>query len=54
MADGPATGKDATDYDVGILDEPRKSVLIDEKDHCGVKAHVVDRNDRVVKLGKGR
>ncbi len=50
---GPATGEDATDYVVGIPDEPRKCVLFDEKEHCGVKvkAHVVDRKDRVVKYG---
>jgi hypothetical protein len=54
MAGGPATGEDATDYDVGILEKLRKSVLFDEKDHCGVKAHVVDQNDCVVKFGNGR
>jgi hypothetical protein len=53
MAGGPATGEDATDYEVGIPDELRKSVLFDGKEHCGVKAHVVDRKDRVVKYGKG-
>jgi hypothetical protein len=53
MAGGPATGEDATDYDVGIPDELRKSVLFDGKEHCGVKAHVVDQKDRVAKYGKG-
>jgi hypothetical protein len=41
MVGGPAPGKDATDYDVGILDKLRKSVLFDEKDHCGVEALVI-------------
>jgi len=54
MAGGPATGEDATDYDVGIPDELRKCVLFDEKEHCRVKAHVADRKNRVVKYSNGR
>jgi hypothetical protein len=34
MTGGLAAGEDAIDYDVGIPDELRKSVLFDEKEHC--------------------